>query len=87
MFSSTDREYCFSVTISDDMRYEANEVFTVVASGLFDENPLSVTNDTVRITVEDADRTFSVSCRGYNYCDYDSDSLLGMTWSLHRWPT
>ena len=59
-FGYTRREYCFSVTISDDMRLEANEVFTVVASG-FDENFLSVTNDTVRITVEDADRTFSVS--------------------------
>ena len=62
LFGATNREYCFSVIISDDNRFEANEVFTVVAR----ENPPSfidqsfvIQNDTVTITVEDADRTFS----------------------------
>ena len=63
LFGATNREYCFSVIISDDNRFEANEVFTVVAR----ENPpfftdlqfFVIQNDTVTITVEDADRTFS----------------------------
>ena len=61
LFGATNREYCFSVIISDDNRFEANEVFTVVAR----ENPpfftdlqfFVIQNDTVTITVEDG--TFS----------------------------
>ena len=64
-FSSTDREFCFSVTITDDMRFEAHEGFTVLAR----ENPPSysdlelfiIQNDTVTIWIEDTDRKlFSV---------------------------
>ena len=64
-FSSTNRDFCFNVTITNDMRFEANEVFTVLAR----ENPpfhgdlesFIIQNDTVTITVEDTDRKlFSV---------------------------
>ena len=58
-FSVTDREFCFSVTIIDDIQFEANEVFTIVAR----ENPplytdialFMIPTDTVQITVEDTD--------------------------------
>ena len=42
--------------ISDDNRFEANEVFTVVARNI---QSFGIQNDTVTITVEDDDRTFS----------------------------
>ena len=65
IFSFTNREFCFSVTITNDVRLEADEVFTVLAH----ENPpfytdlesFIIQNDTVTIWIEDTDRKlFSV---------------------------
>ena len=62
LFSATNREFCFIVTITDDIALESNEVFTVVAR----ENPpfftdlpsFSIQDDTVTVTVLDTDRKF-----------------------------
>ena len=57
-FSHTQREHCFSVTITDDKQVETDEVFTVVVRFQW---PFMIQNDTVTITVQDTDRTFSDS--------------------------
>ena len=60
-FNSTDREFCFRVNITDDMSFEVNEVFTVVARENVTDQSVILQNDTVTITVEDTDRKlFSV---------------------------
>ena len=56
-FSTIIRRNCFNVTIIDDSRFEAQENFTVVATGI----PSTVAqyrieNNTVTITVLDNDR-------------------------------
>ena len=66
LFSSNNREYCFNVTITNDNRLEANEMFTVLAR----EDPpiysdlasFVIQRDTVNITVEDNDGKLSFLC-------------------------